>query len=149
MENDWIKIYYKYLPADGQMETFYRSIKFIVVFRVNMCIHVTRVFPARAQSWNVNSPKERWKKNRFKQELKVIFHINFLRLSKEVKTLRKERYSEQSYQATSREDIREAHTNLPIALLNHYSHQPVMSWLEVIFPNRNYQSHWMEYNYNW
>ena len=50
VENGWIKIYYKYLPADGQMETFYRSIKFIVVFRANMCIHVTRVFPARAQS---------------------------------------------------------------------------------------------------
>ena len=37
------------------------------------------------------SKREVKKKNRFKQELKVIFHINFLRLSKEVKTLRKER----------------------------------------------------------
>ena len=34
--NGWGEIYNKYLPVDGQMRTFYRSIKFIVVFHVNM-----------------------------------------------------------------------------------------------------------------
>ena len=36
MENSWVEIKYKDLPADSQMKTFYISIKFIVAFHVNM-----------------------------------------------------------------------------------------------------------------
>ena len=44
-----------------------------------------------------------------------------------VETLGKKQWSKQSHLATSREDIREAHTIVCIVLLNHCSHRLGMS----------------------
>ena len=72
-----------------------------------------RVFPARGQSWNNKSQNRKsFKKLQVQIRVENDFSFQFLRETKEVETLGEKWWSKQSYLATSREDVREAHTIL-------------------------------------
>ena len=105
-----------------------------------------RLFPTRGQSWNMKHETSSQKRksfqklHRFKHELKTTF-FQFSTLNRGGWNVGEKRWGKQSYLATSREDIREAHTILAycftdLCLLHVYTsiHQNCLNakWFTVV-----------------
>ena len=94
--------------------------------------------------------RKSFKKLQVQTRVENDFSFLFLRETEEVETLGKKWWGKQSHLATSREDIREAHTILASwftnSLLPPVHYRLLMSKLEVV---KNYQSCSKEYNFNW
>ena len=71
----------------------------------------SRIFPTRGQSWN-NSRKPKVKKIQVQTRVEKYFSFWFPTLNGGGWNVKKKRWGKQSYLATSKEDIREAHTIL-------------------------------------